>query len=111
MNQKVNKPTKVLLCAVLTVMSAAFMALPLYADEASGTSADLSPFWTALGIAFVVAFVVVLIMKSGMKNIKGSGAAAEYIDRASVSITLQSDRFLYSTVTKVKKPEPENNKD
>ena len=59
----------------------------------------------SFAIAFVISLIVVFIMKSGMNTVKKQVGASEYIKKGSVTIEEARDGFLFSTVTKVPKPE------
>lgn len=77
--------------------------------------AEMSPagFWAqelnptriiiALVLGLIVAFVVLGIMKSGMKTVKANNAANYYARPGSMKVTTSRDIFLYSNVTRVKK--------
>ena len=54
-------------------------------------------------IAFAIATIILLVMKSKMKMIKPQRSAANYVDRQSVRLKATHDSFLYSTITKVKR--------
>ncbi len=100
-----------LVCSLLLSLLLSSMSVLAYAEGSDGDGSDeLSPFWSALLVGAVFSLIIVLVMKSTMKKTKGTGAAGEYLDRASVEINHTRDRFMYSTLTKVKKPENNNNK-
>ncbi len=103
MEKRTKKLTIAVLCTLLLVFSVVNMCVVAYADEIEiESTVELSPFWTAFGIAFVIALIAVLVMKSMMKNVRGTGAASEYIIRDSIRIDHTRDSFMYSTLTKTK---------
>ena len=55
---------------------------------------------------FVVALIITLVMKSKLKSVRSQRTAANYQRPGSMQLTHSSDLFLYSTVTRMKKPEP-----
>jgi len=75
-------------------------------DGSSSEEVTFEPVWIliALGIGIVIAFIVVLIMKSQLKSVHFQAAANNYIKENSLNVTLSRDIFLYSTVTRVAKP-------
>lgn len=54
-------------------------------------------------LALIIALITVLVMKSKMKGIKPQRSAHGYIDRSTVRIYDRKDRFLYSTLRKVRR--------
>lgn len=70
------------------------------------TSSDvLKTVAVSLVIGIVIGLIVALIMKSGMKTVKQQSSASGYMIRDSFNLKKDKDRFLYSRVTKVKKPD------
>lgn len=65
------------------------------------------PLWivVALGIGIIIAFIAVLIMKSSLKSVRFQPAANNYLKDGSLSLNLQRDIFLYSTITRRAKPQ------
>ena len=57
-------------------------------------------------IAFIIGFLIVQSWKMKMNTALPQTQAAAYVVPGSLSFTRQSDRFLYSTVTKTKKQKP-----
>ena len=57
----------------------------------------------SLVIALIISLVTVFVMKSKMNGIKPQRGAHGYIDRSTVRIYDRRDRFLYSTVRKVRR--------
>lgn len=60
----------------------------------------------AILAAVVVGFIVVMIMKAQMNTAKPQKYAGSYVKQGSFKLTRESDVFLYSNVTKTRKPEP-----
>ncbi|MDR0322828.1 MAG: TPM domain-containing protein [Treponema sp.] len=54
-------------------------------------------------IAFGTAFIIIQVWKRGMNTVLGKKEAGAYMINGSLSFTAKSDRFLYSTVTKVRR--------
>ena len=65
----------------------------------------------SLLIAFIVGLVISLIitgiMRSKMKSVRYERAASNYIKQGSMNVLRSRDIYLYSTVTKI--PKPQNN--
>ncbi len=59
-------------------------------------------------IAFVIALIVVLVFKAQLKSVRYNRDAQSYVLPQTLNITSSNDIFLYSTVTKTAKPEPQN---
>ena len=64
------------------------------------------PMWIviSLGMGIVIAFIVVLIMKSQLKSVRYQPAANNYLKAGSLNITESRDISLYSTVIRTEKP-------
>lgn len=58
----------------------------------------------SLGIGIVIAFIVVLIMKSQLKTVRFQSKANNYLKDGSLNVTESRDIFLYSTVVRTEKP-------
>jgi len=58
-----------------------------------------------LAVSAIIALIVVLVMKAGMKSVKLNIDAQMYTRRDSFNIRAASDIFLYRTVSKRRKPE------
>ena len=58
----------------------------------------------SLVIGIILAVIICLIIKSQLKSVAMKSNAADYVREGSLNITSQSDRFLYSHVTKTAKP-------
>ncbi len=110
MKNKTKTAVKVLVCTVMALLLSALMCTVSFAEQADTIVLDESvSILLGCGIfSIVAALIIVLVMKSGMKRTSGTGSAGDYLDRESVDISLKTDRFMYSTLTKVKKPEPQN---
>lgn len=67
---------------------------------------SLSLIWIpiSLAIGFVLALIVVGVMKSNLKTVRYQAAATDYMKKGSLNITESRDRFLYRTVTRTEKP-------
>ena len=59
----------------------------------------------ALVIGFVLAKIVVGVMKGQLKTVRYQAAADSYVKSGSMDITESRDMFLYHTVTRTEKPE------
>lgn len=57
----------------------------------------------ALVIGLVISFILVTVKKMRMTTVKAANSASDYVIRGSLNVTHSSDRYLYSTVTKVRK--------
>lgn len=66
-------------------------------------------FWPSLFGSLIVGFVIALIatgiMRSKLKSVRSQRAATNYVRPGSMHLTHSADLFLYSHVTRVKKPE------
>ena len=60
----------------------------------------------AVGVA--IALIITGVMRSKMKTVRFVNTAGNYIKHGSMNITRRHDIYLYSTVTKI--PKPQNNK-
>ncbi len=63
----------------------------------------ITEFLICLAIAFVIALIIVLILKASMKTTRLNSVADDYIREGSFDLKLSRDIFLYSTVTRVKR--------
>ena len=59
-------------------------------------------------VGVVIALIVIGVMCSKMKSVRVVHTAGNYIKHGSMNITRSHDIYLYSTVTKI--PKPQNNK-
>ena len=66
----------------------------------------LSVIWIPISvvIGFIIALIVVGIMKSKLKSVRFQPAANSYLKKDSLKVTEKSDLFLYTTVTRTEKP-------
>ena len=60
-------------------------------------------------IPLIVALIAMGVKSAGMKTARAQSGAAEYLRKGSLNIKQQQDIFLYSTVTRAAKPEPDHN--
>ena len=58
----------------------------------------------SLGAGLIVAFIVLMIMKSSLKSVQMQGAADNYVVAGSMDVTNSHDQFLYSQVTRTERP-------
>lgn len=58
-------------------------------------------------IGFIIAFITVSVMKSGMKSVRRQPAANSYVKQGSMHITESSDLFLYTKTDR--RPRPKDN--
>lgn len=57
----------------------------------------------AIIIGFIIATIVVSVMKSSLTSVRNQKAAANYMRNGSMKITNQRDSFLYKNVSKIKR--------
>lgn len=79
-------------------------------DNANLPRQPLSMIWIpiALVIGFVLAKIVVGVMKGQLKTVRYQAAADSYVKSGSMDITESRDMFLYHTVTRTEKPESDS---
>ena len=63
----------------------------------------------SLGVGFIIAFIVVTIMKGKLKTVRSCDDAHEYVRKGSFNLKHSRDLYLYSTVTRVAKPKNTSN--
>ncbi len=63
----------------------------------------------SLAVGLVAALVTTAAMKSKLKTVRHRDYAREYVRKGSFNLTHSRDLYLYSTVTRVPKPKPNNN--
>lgn len=88
-------------CTVLLIG----MTLAIPASASDGTSlAENLPFRVGIAIliAILLALGVVLLMKRGMSTVRYQGRADGYVNEGSFSLTDARDIYLYSTVTRTR---------
>ncbi len=77
-------------------------------DEDGGRNKSTFPWGfriiISLVIGVIVALIVCSIIKKQLKTVEMKASAADYVRPGSLNIREQSDRFLYSNVTKTAKP-------
>lgn len=61
----------------------------------------------SLIIGFIISLIIVSVMKSKLKTVKAAKNAASYVVKDSLNLTLSSDRYLYTNVTRT--PRSNNN--
>ena len=71
------------------------------ADNAIDPSTPVYVYPASILIGFAIAFIIVKIQASKLKTVRKQADAASYV--ANVQLTYQSDNFMYSDVSKVKK--------
>lgn len=88
-----------------------YNAFCAFADKCEETieyyyTVKFKPLWIliSLGVGIVIAFIVVLIMKSQLKSVRFQAAANNYLKNGSLNITESRDIFLYSTVVRTEIP-------
>ena len=64
----------------------------------------------AFAVGLVIALIITGVMRSKMKSVRFQHAAQNYIRPGSMRLVRSSDMYLYSTVTKVPRPQNNNNK-
>ena len=95
-----------------------YKAFTKYADKASDMAVSINEDgsrnkaafpWVkkiiiSLVIGVILAVLICIIIKSQLKSVAMKTDATDYVREGSLNITSQSDRFLYSNVTKTAKP-------
>lgn len=59
-------------------------------------------------IGFVIAVIISVVMRSGMKTVRMKPDAADYMKSGSLHINKSRDMFLYNHVTRTAKPKEES---
>jgi len=72
-------------------------------DVYSDDSLPLSMIPISILIGFIIAFITVKVMASGLKSVRRQATASNYIRDNSFSLTDSHDTYLYSTVKKTKR--------
>ena len=57
----------------------------------------------SIGGGLLIALIVVLIMKAGMKTVRANNPANYYVRDGSMNVNFSRDIYLYSTVTRVRR--------
>ena len=58
-----------------------------------------------LGIGLVIGLITVLIMKEQLRSVRSRDAAGDYVVPGSFKLTAHHDIFLYRTVTRMERPQ------
>lgn len=77
-------------------------------EETDGEWTPFTYILPALIVGFIIALIVVLTMKSGMKTVHAKSGAADYMVPGSLSLTVQRDTYLYKNVTRTPRPKNKN---
>ena len=79
-------------------------------DSGNLPKEKMSPLWilVAIGIGFLISLFVTGTMKAKLKTVRSQPAADNYVKPGSFQLKKERDVFLYRTVNRVKKPEPES---
>ena len=100
----------------LLILSLIMLPVTVYAQDYEGgyQENEKPDLWMCLLGSVVVGFVVALIATGVMrKNLKSVGfqrAAKAYVRPGSMKLLRVQDIFLYSHVSRIKKPEPSNSR-
>lgn len=78
-------------------------------DEVQGDGSNIyvDCIFVALGIGAVVSLIILLVMKSGMNNVKQNRTAGNYLVGGTFNLTCATEMFLHRSVTRT--PKPDNN--
>ena len=70
----------------------------------------LSPLWfiIAFGLGMIISGITVAGMKGQLKSVRPKFRADSYVRDGSLNVTASRDMFLYSSVSRTAKPEPES---
>lgn len=84
---------------ILLVLIVAILVMPVQAqghgDGGSGS------YLAAVAISFLIAFIVVSILKAGMKNVRCKEEAGNYVS-VGLNLTLQKDQYTHTTTSRRK---------
>lgn len=69
----------------------------------NGDVSALSLILPSVIVGFIISFIVVSVMRSGMKTVRPANGASEYIVNDSLNLRLRSDRYLYSNTVRTRK--------
>ena len=58
-----------------------------------------------LGVGLLVGLITVLIMKGQLRSVRSQSAAGDYMVPGSFRLTQRHDLFLYRTVTRMERPQ------
>jgi len=93
-------------------------AFTVFADECKKAidvyhNGEPFEFWPSLIGSVVVGLIIALVatgvMRSKLRSVKRQRAATNYVRPGSMQLTQSADLFLYSHVSRIKKPESNNN--
>lgn len=71
---------------------------------------SMNAIWICIGVGVVIGLIAVLVMKSQLRSVRFKSGAGEYMKHDSFQLTAARDIFLYRTVTRVERPQNNNNK-
>lgn len=75
--------------------------------HSDGSNIYVDCIFVALGIGAVVSLIILLVMKSGMNNVKQNRTAGNYLVGGTFNLTCATEMFLHRSVTRI--PKPDNN--
>ncbi len=78
-----------------------------YEDETADEWTPFTYILPALITGFIIALIVVLVMKGGMTSVYSKHSASDYVVNGSLNLTVKRDNYLYTNVTRT--PRPKNN--
>lgn len=100
------------LCLLFLILLLVIQPVTAFAAEESGKeafAADTSLI-VALVAGVIVALIVVLCLRSQLKSVRFNRTAENYMVEDSLRLTQSTDLFLYQTVTRVQKPQNNQNR-
>lgn len=102
----------VLLCLALLVCIAPQALAATDSGNSGGGYAEnfLLQLLVSFGIGLLIALIVLLVMRYKMNSVRPQKTATNYMVDGSYQLHEQSDIYLYSTVSKIRKPQNNNNK-
>ncbi len=81
-----------------------------YSNHESNDSSLAQLILLSLGIGLIAAVLTVLILRGQLKSVKNARNASDYVVHGSFSLTEKRDIYLYSTVSKIPKPQNDSSK-
>ena len=85
---------------LLLVLS--LLVMPVHAQSmGSAEGASAGAYFVVIAIAFVIALIVVSILRAGMKNVHLKQEAGNYVSRG-LNLTLRRDQFTHKTTSRRK---------
>ena len=78
-------------------------------DTEPGGPPSILWLFISLGIGFIVALIVVAVMKSKLRTVRSQAAADSYVKNDSMQLTAQNDIFLYRNVSRTERPRDNDN--